>query len=314
MQETFHHICTKGLKDTDLFKDEEDFIRGRNDIAIAFCLGKHPVRIGLFNLMSNHLHIGADGRTSDCKEGMLRFLKLYSMHYSRKYGTAKIFRHISFEVKPYSDSDLETIKRIIGYIFRNPIKHNVSKNAFIYPWSSLKSLFNYNDIKEDREKIITNLSLTSRQLLLKTREDIPSSWEITESGIITLKSFIDSRIVEETFRTMSSLAYYINKNFPDEEGYEVEDNINDTEARRLILQIAKREFGIEIPDNILSIQKAESDGLSNKVLESAQMLAKKRNAESIIRTLTDTQKEQLRTTLRWQFGVNASVIKRILGQ
>lgn len=120
--------------------------------------------------------------------------------------------------------------------------------------------------------------------------------------------------MEETFRTMSSLAYYINKNFPDEEGYEVEDNINDTETRRLILQIAKREFGIEIPDNILSIQKAESDGLSNKVLESAQMLAKKRNAESIIRTLTDTQKEQLRTTLRWQFGVNASVIKRILGQ
>lgn len=312
MQETFHHICTKGLEYTDLFKDEEDFIRGRNDIAISFCLSKHPVRIGLFNLMANHIHIGVDGRTSDCKEGMLRFLKLYSMHYSRKYGTAKIFRHITFEIKPYSDSDIETIKRIMGYIFRNPIKHNVSKNAFIYPWSSLKSVFNYDDIKEDREKIITNLSLTSRQRLLKTREHIPSSWEITDSGLITLKSFIDSSIVEDTFRTMSSLAYYINKSFPDEEGYEIEDNINDFEARRLILQIAKREFGIEILDNILSIQNAEFDGLSNNVLQSAQKKAKILNSESIIRTLTDAQKEKIRTILRWQFGVNASVIKRIL--
>lgn len=310
--DTFHHICTKGLEDTDLFKDRDDFIRGQDDIAIAFRLGTHPVRIGLYNLMCNHVHLGVSGRTEDCKEGLLRFLKLYSMHYSYKYGKAKIFRHVEAAVKPYSYSDPETIKRIMGYIFRNPLKHNVSKNAFTYPWSSLKSVFNYGDITAENENIIANISPHDKQVLLKSREAIPDDWEITESGLITLKSFIDTSIVENTFKTMSSLAYYINKNFPDEERYEIEDNINDAEARQLVLRIVKREFGIEIPERVLSIQEAGFGGLSNKVLESAQNKAKRTNSETIIRSLTDAQKERLKTILRWQFGVNSSVIRRII--
>jgi hypothetical protein len=42
---SYHHVCTEGLDNCDLFIDREDFAMGFNKLAIAFKLGPYPVEI-----------------------------------------------------------------------------------------------------------------------------------------------------------------------------------------------------------------------------------------------------------------------------
>lgn len=69
--EDIYHVCTDGMSRNILFKDDKDFIKGMN--AVAVCRLTFGVRILCFCLMSNHVHFIIKGTYDEC----VGFIRLY---------------------------------------------------------------------------------------------------------------------------------------------------------------------------------------------------------------------------------------------
>lgn len=191
----FYHICTEGLEQTILLKDDEDYMVAWNYLALS--AWRTDVQIVAFVLMSNHFHI-----LVACSGRMLaqRYIKLFkqllSTYLRIKYKSSKIM-HCSDDSITLIDS-IQYLRNCIAYILRNPVSARLCKRPDEYRWSSYR--FRDSSTKDSGRKV-SKLGFTLKRSLLRTGMDLSGCrFLIDDNGYITLDSFVDGHLITKAFR------------------------------------------------------------------------------------------------------------------
>ncbi|MCM1503185.1 MAG: hypothetical protein NC115_11060 [Bacteroidales bacterium] len=191
------HITAKGLNQSLLYFDEEDFHRIINLSAI--CSIAHNVEIIAYAHMSNHSHYIVIGDSIDDAERFMRCTKrTYSQFCQKKRGINKIQRRSGTTVKEISD--FAYLRNCIAYVLRNPVEAKIVRHAEQYPWSSYNCYFNRNAGTQTSYSTVRDYRKKELQHILGTHMDISrSNLKIDSDGNIVPESFVATTLVESMF-------------------------------------------------------------------------------------------------------------------
>jgi hypothetical protein len=195
-----YHVCLSAGPDGVLCREDEDYIRLINCIAVAaYYSGSFLLA---YVVMSNHVHICV--RTDDLRRFNKRCRCMYTRYFNYKYarrGRLGGTPHV-VELK-----GLHHILTAIAYILRNPMHHGVSATPFGYKYSSVNAIF-----MKELGKL--NKSFLPQELMYRyLAKDIvpPPGYNMDETGLFLPECVIDVEDVENKFSTARSFLYYMNR-------------------------------------------------------------------------------------------------------
>ena len=203
----FYHICTEGLEQVVLLKDEEDYRVAWNYLALS--AWRTDVVIVAFVLMSNHIHeLLACRDRAQAEKCIKLFKQLLSTYLRNKYAFRKIM-HCSDDSICLIDS-IQYLRNCIAYIFRNPVSAKLCTRPEEYRWSSYHYSFQ-EDCTTGLGIAVSALGFTSKRKLLHTGMDLcECHYRLDDTGCISLKSLLRGDIVARAFRySGKSLLYHL---------------------------------------------------------------------------------------------------------
>lgn len=247
----YYHLCTEGLKETVMFRDNEDYVTGINYLAVcqialnqiaSIHIAPKKIEIIAFCLMSNHLHIVAKGENAILKKFIISFKRRYSMWLARKYNEHKILHRTAFTIKEIDST--EYLKQVIAYVLRNPIAAGINVSPFQYKWSSASCYFRQKGIGSKKDQ--TGLTGNGIRRIFKTRTLIFDGINIIDGGMADLMSFVKFTEVEAIFKTSRALMYFMSKDNDNEIELEMNTlkkvSYNDSTVINAIRQICEKKF------------------------------------------------------------------------
>lgn len=190
---SLYHVCTNGLEQITLLKDEEDYKTAWNYLALS--AWRTEVQIVVFTIMSNHIHeIIACRDASQADKTIKLFKKMLSIYLKKKYGLTK---------------PLHRTSDCIAYILRNAVCARICVKPEEYRWTSYACYFSSS--RNDNAISAASLTFSQKRKMLKTGLDLNRCpFQISEDGLITLDSFIRYDIVERAYRhSGKSFLYYL---------------------------------------------------------------------------------------------------------
>lgn len=203
----FYHVCTDGLEQVTLLKDEDDFKTAWNYLALS--AWRNGVSVVAFTLMSNHVHeLLACKKAGQADKTIKLYKKLISTFLRRKYGLSQTL-HRTRDCISVIDS-IQYLKNCIAYILRNAVCARICSKPEDYRWSSYECYFS--DKRKKSVSIpVSELTYTEKRRLLKTGMDLSNCpLRIDEDGLITLESFVESDVVEKAYKySGKSFLYYL---------------------------------------------------------------------------------------------------------
>ena len=203
----FYHVCTDGLEQTTLLKDDEDFKVAWNYLALS--AWRTGVQVMAFIQMSNHIHeLLACRSASQADKTIKLYKKMLSMYLKKRYGTSKVL-HRAKDCISLIDS-IQYLKNCIAYILRNAVCARICAKPEQYRWSSYACYFTDKPAGKT-SRPLSSLSYTEKRKLLKTDMDLSNCpLCIDEDGLVTLDSFVRHDIAEKAYRLSGkSFLYYL---------------------------------------------------------------------------------------------------------
>lgn len=192
----FYHVCTNGLEELVLLRDDEDYRTAWNYLAL--CSWRCGIFIVAFILMSNHVHALTACQNAD---QVNRFIKLYkhliSKHLFNKYGMRQTL-HNTPDCISQIDS-VQYLKNCIAYILRNAISAKICVKIEDYMWSSYRYYF-LEKGNMNSSKPVSSLSFRKKRSILKTDMDLSECpLTIDQNGMIDPTSFLRTDIAEKAY-------------------------------------------------------------------------------------------------------------------
>lgn len=127
----YWHLCTPGDRMSDIFATEEDFKFGMNNL--AYCSMNRGFSILAFSLMSNHIHIIAEGQYSELELFFKKYRARLSLYLSKHYYVCDLD---NFKPQIIPINDLAYLRNSIAYVNRNAFVVDSNQTPFSYKWSS----------------------------------------------------------------------------------------------------------------------------------------------------------------------------------
>lgn len=189
------HITAKGLEQSLLFFDEDDYLK-IIDIS-AICSVAFSVSIVAYVHMSNHSHyVAACENIEDAEQFMRCAKRTYSQFCQRKRGINNIQRRTGITVKEIKD--FSYLRNCIAYVLRNPVEARIVRHADQYRWSSCNCYFNR--LARQSGRPVNEYSKRKLKKLLGTHVSLKgSNLLIDYDGHIIPESFVASTLVESLF-------------------------------------------------------------------------------------------------------------------
>lgn len=235
--EDIYHVCTDGMSRNILFKDDKDFIKGMN--AVAVCRLTFGVGILCFCLMSNHVHFIIKGTYDEC----VGFIRLYKKRMNGLLEGA----NTDVSVKPINTEDY--LKTAIAYVLRNPVAAKLPIVPGEYRWSSGNCYFADASMYGRRFTKASDFGSTEMRKRFNTRHALPGDYLITEEGIIWPRCYVDYKTVERLYRTPAAFLYHLAKNMDMENELTTDilrkANYSDQELYNSASTICHSQFGKE---------------------------------------------------------------------
>ena len=232
-----YHVCTDGMSRNILFKDDKDFIKGMN--AVAVCRLTFGVGILCFCLMSNHVHFIIKGTYDEC----VGFIRLYKKRMNGLLEGA----NTDVSVKPIDTEDY--LKTAIAYVLRNPVAAKLPIVPGEYRWSSGNCYFADASMYGRRFTKASDFGSTEMRQRFNTRHALPGDYLITEEGIIWPRCYVDYKTVERLYRTPATFLYHLAKNMDMENELTTDilrkANYSDQELYNSASAICHSQFGKE---------------------------------------------------------------------
>lgn len=205
--DNFYHVCTNGLSKNLMFKGDEDFVSGMNDVPA--CGVSSGVQIYCFCLMDNHVHFVLRGSYSAC----LMFARQYKRLRSRSLGMLSGESRLDgAEISVIPVSDDEYLLNVIAYVMRNPVAAGVSVMPGEYPWSSSFLYFGNGSFRYRTGRRLSEIPVRERRALLRSRVSYPDDYILQDDGMVFPGSYVRYREVEKMFGSPKRLLYYLSRN------------------------------------------------------------------------------------------------------
>ena len=239
-REEYFHVCTDGLSRSMIFRTDEDFINGMNDVAV--CALQRPVRLQCFCLMSNHVHFVMKGEYEACN----RFIRLFK----RRINTRIVDFNAETAIIRIGSQDY--MKKVIAYVLRNPMAAQANITPWNYRWSSIGTYFSRMKGCNYGDKQASEMSIRQKRALLNSKTVLPDEYELSPDGMIYPYNYVDYEFVEQLYRTPAEFIYHLSVNndriLEMETGVLKHGHYNDQELYNSMLEICHKKFdkyGIE---------------------------------------------------------------------
>lgn len=188
-----YHICIKGLEQTVLCRDSDDY----DAMVKVICLSarRKNVIVIIYAVVSNHCHVAilaASQKNADAFAYDLK--KVYSMWFSRKYQERNVLHRITVRAL-YLDTDWY-VRNALAYIPRNALDNGC--NIQEYLWSGYRAMFSRELPKG--LKPVNSLSRRECRAILHTGDKLYQvPWLINSDGQLEPRSFCDCLYLEQAF-------------------------------------------------------------------------------------------------------------------
>ena len=203
MEMQFWLVTTDHLTDNIWFKDDEDFKTAMNIVAVLSTMD--GLSIISFILMSNHVHFILSCQKSEAIVFITRFKKLYSQHFSRKYGSCALLRKNDVDIRPLQIGD-ESFERGIAYVLMNSVAANICLHPSGYPWGTGYIFFRSGPETPLRAG---DLSGRARVRFLHSKLPIPDQYILDKRGFVDPASYVPVKFVESVFRTPKRMNWFL---------------------------------------------------------------------------------------------------------
>lgn len=154
---SFFHVITQGINKSYIFERAEDI---KYYIKIMYQLTQEQkIKIIGYCIMSNHAHMLIETEEiNELSKYMQRLNTKYGKYYNKKYNrVGYVFRDRYRAQGIYTEKYLYNCLR---YIYNNPVKAGICKNAEDYPYSNYKKIdgeldedYTFIDIEDDDKNI-----------------------------------------------------------------------------------------------------------------------------------------------------------------
>ena len=271
----FWHICTDGKSMEIICETEDDYKFAVTVIGITAALT--GVRILTFQVMSNHIHVIAEGMESMCKEFFAE-IKRRLRRYRNSHGRFASFE--KFEASYIPIDNLRSLRYEIAYANRNGYLANPSFTPFSYPWGSGFLYFNPHAFSSSA-KPFNALTRDEKLKLCRSRvPDLPSGYCV-DDGMILPQSFCAIKYGESLFRDAHQYFSIVSKNY---EAYS---------------EIAKR-----LGEDVFLTD--------DEMFAALSLLAKKKFGDGRVTLLPNNSKIDLAKTMRSDYNASEGQIQRML--
>ncbi len=238
----YFHVYSKGLLDSQLYHDDEDFVCGMNDIPLAL-LSVPNLAVIVFCLMNNHFHFVFYGEQSDCEKFLFEFRRRTARRLHEKYGDVDSVAKMEPTIHPISSK--ERLRETLIYVLCNPVKPGICSPQN-YRWSSANLYFR-GDMKFLNLHKIKDLGQRPIRENFHTRRILPEEYLVEmPTWMIHPISYVDVETAQKWIGSLKNFLYMISKN--DEAEVEArqcaeQDVIaGDDKVRSLIGQICINEY------------------------------------------------------------------------
>lgn len=237
----FFHICTDGTKSGIVHFDDADYYRAVSVSAVNSV--KCGVEIICFCHMSSHSHYVVRADSYDAARSFIESCKHdYARYLTLRHGVRSPLCGIGCNIKEITDSFY--LRRCIAYVLLNPVAANIARNPEEYKWSSFRTYFS---VLNDGVKRVSEMETVECRRLLHTKVNLKQShlW-LDSEGHISLKSFVNYRLVEKLFGSQTSLfkSLALTNCATEEELYaDHRAKYDDTELIAEVMALSVRRFG-----------------------------------------------------------------------
>lgn len=201
----YYHVYTKGLEQDVIFRERADYIVGMNYVPVS--LHGLDLQLLAFVLMSNHFHFVIYGTKDECDRFINTYKKVVSMYVRKKYGTRKILRAVKVSCSEVDSRD-DGLKRLIAYVLNNPVKAGIKCLPQNYEWGSGRCYFT-NLMEGHLLKQLSDYNVREQIALLKSEVKLDGKLIVNGSGYIEPSSYVNVTHVENLFRNVRSMEYFL---------------------------------------------------------------------------------------------------------
>ena len=216
MKKTYHICLSAG--DNVLFRDEEDYNRGFNCLALALHKTNSTGLVESFQ--STHCHKII--QTEDPVEFMYTMRQSYSKYFNRKYqrhGRVGEKHHFTLEIV-----GLYHHLAAMTYVLRNALHHGVVSIPYAYPHSSVNSIFRKEMGKWYQERLLEERHFYR---FVGRKAEWPSHYKMSEKGVFVRESVLDIVQVENMYTSPRAFNYYMSRKSGEEwEKEQDKDNLD----------------------------------------------------------------------------------------
>lgn len=146
----FYHIVNRGVAQTSIFHDQDDFVKFLDIMQEAS--EEYHLEIYSFCLMNNHYHLLLKTYDANLSKAMQKINSRYSIYYNQKYKRVGPLWQGRF--KSWYVYNEEYLKILIKYIEYKPIKAGITKTVGIYKWAMSSESFSYTMLNNELLQVI----------------------------------------------------------------------------------------------------------------------------------------------------------------
>lgn len=302
MKKTYH-LCLSAGNET-LFRDEEDYNRGFNSLALALYKTNSTGLVESFQ--STHFHLVV--QSENPADMMYAMRQSYSKYFNRRYqrsGRLGEKHHFQLEI-----SGLHHHLAAMTYVLRNALHHGLVPIPYAYPHCTVNAIFRKEMGKTHIEK---ELSQNSFYRFVGRKAEWPSHYRMNDKGLFLRESVLDIVQVENMYATPRAFNYYMSRKSGEEwEKEQEKDNIGASPIR---LEDIEQGINGQTKEKMLIYESGRSDYRKISDIDLCHEIDRNiipKYGKASVYHLSRTEKEQIGEFLFRTFRIGEAQIRRCL--
>ena len=302
MKKTYH-LCLSAGNET-LFRDEEDYNRGFNSLALALYKTDSTGLVESFQ--STHFHLVV--QSENPADMMYAMRQSYSKYFNRRYqrsGRLGEKHHFQLEI-----SGLHHHLAAMTYVLRNALHHGLVPIPYAYPHCTVNAIFRKEMGKTHIEK---ELNQNSFYRFVGRKAEWPSHYRMNDKGLFLRESVLDIVQVENMYATPRAFNYYMSRKSGEEwEKEQEKDNIGASPIR--LEDIEQGIYG-QTKEKMLIYESGRSDYRKISDIDLCHEIDRNiipKYGKASVYHLSRTEKEQIGEFLFRTFRIGEAQIRRCL--
>lgn len=302
MKKTYH-LCLSAGNET-LFRDEEDYNRGFNSLALALYKTNSTGLVESFQ--STHFHLVV--QSENPADIMYAMRQSYSKYFNRRYqrsGRLGEKHHFQLEI-----SGLHHHLAAMTYVLRNALHHGLVPIPYAYPHCTVNAIFRKEMGKTHIEK---ELNQNSFYRFVGRKAEWPSHYRMNDKGLFLRESVLDIVQVENMYATPRAFNYYMSRKSGEEwEKEQEKDNIGASPIR---LEDIEQGINGQTKEKMLIYESGRSDYRKISDIDLCHEIDRNiipKYGKASVYHLSRPEKEQIGEFLFRTFRIGEAQIRRCL--